>query len=98
MAGVLRSVAGIDTVKWGIAPSAQGNTAYVEYRAAPSPQGGSYRPTIRFQTAKIGGTYIFTAGLSGLAPAEREPPDWGTSAIMDEWKKTCGATAGVIYN
>lgn len=41
--------------------------------------------------------YSFWAALPGLFTPGTAPNDWGTSVVVDQWNKQCGANANVLY-
>jgi hypothetical protein len=113
MYAVLRKVHGIDQVKLGAFESQGWVYPYLEYRAAPAPDG--YRLIVRyeagqsctnvadedgtedFQCVPHRGAYGFTAALSGLYAEGTEPYDGGTPTIEKRWRAECRVDAGTLF-
>jgi len=113
MIDVLNNMPGIDRVKQGAFEWQGWVYPFLEYRAAPRPDG--YRLVVRFVAEQActnvvnddgtegfhcvphPGPYGFTAMLSGMSAEGTEPDDGGAPAIEKRWRAKCGVDAMSLF-
>jgi len=99
MLRVLKSVSGIDTIESGMSDVGGWQHPFLQYRAAPLPNG--YRAVIRFDATtefhSDDRKSFFIANLSGMSAVNEEAPDYGAGAMATLWEKKCDVHVMVLF-
>jgi len=100
MLRVLKSVHGIDSVAMGMSDAAGWSHPFLQYRAAPEPDG--YRATLVFSATRdfhsTDSQPFFIADLPGVYGLhESGPPDYGTGKLAKLWEKNCRVHVMVLF-